>query len=159
MNCLQARAYIHLVASGERRQTALTHARQCSSCQRRLAPDLFLQSLLEMPDASETSPTRGFYERLRLRIDRELSLQSSPKKVLSNTWESAVLQLQSWVYAGSLAAIFILGLVVYSGGYSQPSTSGRDRLGEEISQTNEALASQIPLSEDEVLFALLSEDN
>ena len=158
MNCLQARAYIHLVASGERRQAALTHARQCPNCQHRLAPDLFLESLLDLPEPSEMSPTRGFYERLRLRIDRELALQSSTKKVLSNSWEGAVLQLQSWVYAGSLAAIFILGLVVYSGGYSQQSMSGRERLSED-SQSTEVLASQGPLSEDEVLFALLSEDN
>ncbi len=158
MNCLQARAYIHLVASGERRQAALSHARQCPHCHHRLAPDLVLQRLLDLPEPSDTNPTRGFYERLRLRIDRELALQTSAKK-LSNTWEGAVLQLQSWVYAGSLAAVFILGLVVYSGGYSQPSIAGRERSSEDISQTSEVLASQGPLSEDEVLFALLSEDN
>ncbi len=139
----------------------MLHASQCRQCQPDLKAELVLERLFHVTTPSEAVPPTDFYQQLRLRIDREVALQSSARRVLSSTWEGAVLQFQNWVYAGSLAAVFVLGLVVYSGGFASQTFAGRDRLSDAmISQRSEriVLTRPDPLSQDEVLFALMSED-
>jgi hypothetical protein len=161
MKCLEARAYVKFSADGKNRQEALLHASQCRACQPVLKAELILERLLEAGAASEVSRSEDTYRGIRMRINREIAGQSSARRVLSATWESAVLQFQNWVYAGSLAAVLVLGMVAYSGGFGQPSLAGRDRLSDAmISQRSErlVLTRPDPMSQDEVLYALLSED-
>ncbi len=161
MKCFQARVFIGLFAAGRTRREALLHASQCRSCQSKLLPEIVLDRLLDVTAPAEMAPSPDTYQQLRMRIDREVALQTSARRVLSSTWEGAVLQFQNWVYAGSLAAVLVLGLLVYSGGFAPQAPAGRDRLSDAmISQRSDrlVLTRPDPLSQDEVLFALLSED-
>jgi len=161
MSCFQARVLIIWFAAGDRRRQALLHTAQCARCSEILESELVLEKLLSVTAPPDIVPSPDFYQRLRQRIDREVALQASARRIFSNTWESTVLQFQNWVFAGSFAAILVLGFVVYSGRLSQPSMAGRDRISYAlISQRGEriVLTRTDPLSQDEVLFALLSED-
>ncbi|MEP7270082.1 MAG: hypothetical protein ABI882_01190 [Acidobacteriota bacterium] len=161
MTCFQARAYVRLFAGGTWRREALLHAGQCRKCQPGLKAELVLERLFNVTAPADTAPPEDFYQRLRLRIDHEVAFQTSARRVVSSSWEGAVLQFQSWVYAGSLAAVCVLGLIVYSGGFAPQALSGRDRLSDAmISQRSDrmVLTRPDPLSQDEVLFALMSED-
>jgi len=161
MSCFQARVSIICFAAGDRRRRALLHTDHCPRCSEVLKSELVLEKLLSVTAPPESEPAADFYQRLRQRIDREVALQASARRIFSNTWEATVLQFQNWVFAGSFAAILVLGFVVYSGRLSQPSMAGRDRLSYAmISQRGEriVLTRTDPLSQDEVLFALLSED-
>lgn len=161
MKCLEARAYIKLAADGKKRQQALLHANQCRACQPVLRTELILERLLDAGSQSEISQGEDTFRSIRMRINRELAQQSSARRVLSATWEGVVLQFQNWVYAGSLAAVLVLGMLAYSGGFGPQSPAGRDRLSDAmISQRSErlVLTRPDPMSQDEVLYALLSED-
>jgi hypothetical protein len=161
MSCFQARVLIIWFAAGDRRRQALLHTAHCARCSEILESELVLEKLLRVTAPPDSVPSPDFYQRLRQRIDREVALQASARRIFSNTWESTVLQFQNWVFAGSFAAILVLGFVVYSGRQSQPSMAGRDRISYAlISQRGEriVLTRTDPLSQDEVLFALLSED-
>ena len=167
MKCFEARAYIRFVADGKNRHEAVLHANQCRACQPVLKAELLLERLLEVGSTSEASQGsearqgEDTYRDIRARINVELAQQSSARRILSTTWEGAVLQFQNWVYAGSLAAVLVLGMVAYSGGFGTQSLAGRDRLSDAmISQRSErlVLTRPDPMSPDEVLYALLSED-
>lgn len=165
MTCLQARAYIKLFTAGGKRSEALMHASQCRACKGRLKEEIILDQLLDasisMKTDVSTEPSEDTYRQLRTRIDREVARQASARRLFSSTWEGVVLQFQNWVYAGSLAAILVLGMLVYSGGFGSQALTGRDRLSDAmISQRSErmVLTRPDPLSQDEVLYALLSED-
>lgn len=161
MKCLEARAYAKFAAEGRKRQEAMLHASQCRACQPVLKAEIILDRLLEAGSVHDLSQGDDTYRQIRMRIDRELARQSSARRVLSATWEAVVLQFQNWVYAGSLAAILVLGMVAYSGGFGQQPLAGRDRLSDAmISQRSErlVLTRPDPMSQDEVLYALLSED-
>jgi hypothetical protein len=160
MKCLEARAYIKFSAEGKNRHEAILHANQCRACQPAVRSEIILERLLEAGSHAEINPGEDTFGNIRARINREIVLQSSSRRV-SSTWEGAVLQFQNWVYAGSLAAVLILGMVAYSGGFGPQTLAGRDRLSDAmISQRSErlVLTRPDPMSQDEVLFALLSED-
>ena len=160
MTCFEARAYIKFSADGKNRHEAILHANQCRACQPAVRSEIILERLLEMGSRPEITPGEETFGNIRMRINREIALQSSSRRV-SITWEGAVLQFQNWVYAGSLAAVLVLGMVAYSGGFGPQTLAGRDRLSDAmISQRSErlVLTRPDPMSQDEVLFALLSED-
>ena len=161
MKCLEARAYIKFSLDGKNRHEAVLHASQCRACQPVLKAEIILERLLEVGSANETTQSEVTYAQIQMRIRREMARQSSARRVLSATWETVVLQFQNWVYAGSLAAVLILGVVAYSGGFGTQSLAGRDRLSDAmISRRSErlVLTRPDPMSQDEVLYAILSED-
>jgi len=161
MKCFEARAYIRFAADGKNRHEAVLHANQCRACQPVLKAELLLERLLEVGSTTQASQSEDTYRNIQARINVELAQQSSARRILSTTWEGAVLQFQNWVYAGSLAAVLVLGMVAYSGGFGTQSLAGRDRLSDAmISQRSErlVLTRPDPMSPDEVLYALLSED-
>jgi hypothetical protein len=161
MKCLEARAFIKFAVGGKNRHEAMLHASQCRACQPVLKAEIILERLLEIGSANEMTQSEDTYHNIRVRINRELTRQSAARRVLSATWEGVVLQFQNWVYAGSLAAVLVLGMLAYTGGLGQQSLAGRDRLSDAmISQRSErlVLTRPDPMSQDEVLYALLSED-
>lgn len=161
MTCFQAKTYARLALNANRRNEAMLHASQCRQCQSDLQADVVLERLLDVSEPTETAPSADFYAQIRHRIDRELMLQKTSKRGLSGNWEGAVLQFQNWVYAGSAAAILAFGFVLYSGGFAPQTLTGRDRLSDAmISQRSDrmVLTRPDPLSQDEVLYALMSED-
>lgn len=161
MTCFQAKAYIRLFATGGNRGRALQHAVQCLKCRSTLEPDLVLQKLMTVRESSDETLSPELYRQVTAKINRELTLQTSARRLLSTTWESTVLQLQSWVYAGSFAALLVFGLVFYSGELASQTVTSRDILSDAmISQQTDSLVltRTDPLSQDDALFALLSED-
>jgi hypothetical protein len=98
---------------------------------------------------------------LRARIRREGDRMDSTRRSLATTWESAILQFQKVVYAGGAAALLLAAFVVYSD-YRDSSNSSRDTgLMESLlsNRSERMIALQgEPLSQDEVLFAVLTEE-
>jgi len=168
MNCREAKSLIH---GSERNQgmklKAFDHISSCSSCKSSLGEDAIVARVLgeagrlerESSEASSLPPT--FMMQLRARIRRESDRVGSTRRSLATTWESAILQFQKVVYAGGAAVLLLAAFVVYSD-YRDSSNSSRDTGIMESLLSNRSermLALQgEPLSQDEVLFAVVTEE-
>ncbi len=170
MNCREAKSVIR--GSAERSEglklSAFDHISNCSSCNRSLHEDAIVARVMgeagrlhrESSEATSLPPT--FMMQLRARIRRESDRLGSTRKSLATTWESAILQFQNVIYAGSAAALLLVAFVVYSD-YSDTSNSSTRDAGimetmlADRSERMLALQGE-PLSQDEVLFAVVTEE-
>jgi hypothetical protein len=169
MNCREAKSLIR--GSAEHNQSlkhsAFDHISKCTACNRSLGEEAIVARVIgeaarlqrESSEASSLPPT--FMMQLRARIRREGDRMDSTRRSLATTWESAILQFQKVVYAGGAAALLLAAFVVYSD-YRDSSNSSRDTgLMESLlsNRSERMIALQgEPLSQDEVLFAVLTEE-
>ena len=168
MNCREAKSLIR--GSAERNQglmlSAFDHVSKCSACNRSLAEDAVVARVIggaarlqrESSETSSLPPT--FMMQLRARIRRENDRLGSTRRSLSTTWESAILQFQKVVYAGGAAALLLAAFVVYSD-YRDSESSRETGIMESLlsNRSERMLALQgEPLSQDEVLFAVVTEE-
>ena len=167
MNCNEARSVIKgsVSCSHATRLLAHDHLGECNSCRRAVGDDARVARVLSAAgegvrrsEASSLPPQ--FMMQLRSRIRRESDRLSSTRRAIGNTWEGAILQFQKVVYASGALALVLLGFMVYSEyGYDTRTQPGivesllSDR-GERLLATQ---AGQ--LSQDEVLFAVVNEEN
>ena len=168
MNCREAKSVVR--GSAERSEglklNAFDHISNCSSCNRSLYEDAIVARVmgeagrLHRESSEDTSLPPTFMMQLRARIRREGDRLGSTRKSLATTWESAILQFQNVIYAGSAAALLLVAFVVYSDYTS--NSPGRDAgimetMLADRSERMIALQGE-PLSQDEVLFAVVTEE-
>ena len=170
MNCREAKSVIRgsVDGSGALKLRAFDHISACSSCSRSVGEEAVVARVLgdagkivrESSEATSLPPT--FMMQLRSRIRRESDRLSTARRSLGTTWESAIVQFQNVVYTGGALALLLLGFVVYSE-YGNELRFGARESGIVESllsdRSEQMLASQGgPLSQDEVLFAVVTEE-
>jgi hypothetical protein len=161
-NCLWVQFISRLSSSSTRREGLRQHIYSCDSCRIKLRDDLILDKMIE---ARTTAPEEfhlpiGFYDGVRQRIGRlQLENTSAPAPLLG--WEAAILQLQRFILAGGAAAMLFIGLVAYADSRSSNSLQRDSGLEAFIAPTRGErmiITRAEPLSEDDVLFALVAEE-
>ena len=163
-NCLWVQFISRSSSSSIRREDLRQHIHSCDSCRISLRGELVLDKLLE---ARSTAPTVeefhlpvGFYDGVRQRIGR-LQLDNTGVQSPLPGWEAAILQLQRVILAGGAAAMLFVGLVAYADSRnSGPSTrdSGLEAYIAPTRGERMIITRAEPLSQDDVLFALVTEE-
>jgi hypothetical protein len=166
INCLWVQFISRLSSSSLslRREGLRQHIVSCASCRANLRPDLLLDKILE---TRETAPSAdafqlpvGFYDGVRQRIGR-LQLENAGAQTPLPGWEAAILQLQRFILAGGAAAMLFIGLVAYADSRNANSSQRESGLEAFIDPTRGErmiITRAEPLSQDDVLFALVTEE-
>lgn len=164
INCLWIQTISRLSASSGRRQELRQHIVSCDSCRTHLHQDLVLDRLLEAraaePIAVDFHLPVGFYDGVRQRIGR-LQLETGSASVPMLGWEAAILQLQRFILAGGAAAMIFVGLIAYADSRNSPLQPRESGLEAYIAPTRGErmiITRAEPLSQDDVLFALVTEE-
>ena len=167
-NCLWVQFISRL--SSSRRQGLREHISSCDSCRINLRHDLILDNLLKSRLAAPTAPTTptvdefhlpvGFYDGVRQRIGR-LQMDNAGAQSPMLGWEVAILQLQRFILAGGAAAMLFVGLVAYADSRNSGTSQRDSGLEAFIAPTRGErmiITRAEPLSQDDVLFALVAEE-
>jgi hypothetical protein len=163
-NCLWVQFISRSSSSSIRRQDLRQHIYSCESCRINLRGDLVLDKLLEAraatPSVEEFQLPVGFYDGVRQRIGR-LQLDSAGVQSPLLGWEAAILQLQRVILAGGAAAMLFVGLVAYADSRNSspsPRDSGLEAYIAPTRGERMIITRAEPLSQDDVLFALVAEE-
>lgn len=159
--CFAVRFKIRMGASPL--QPALTsHLDGCVGC-RAFAEPIVLQhrlfASLRVPPG-DIEPGPDFYVGIRRRIR---ILQAEPVSAQSVGWEAVVLQFQRVILSGAAAAALCIGLLAYSHSpAATPAVARESGLESYIRPTQGdriIITRSEPISQDDVLFALVTEDS
>jgi len=174
MNCNEARSVIKgsVSCSHASRLLAHDHIADCNSCRQAVGEDEIVARILRVSgdahrkSSEATSLPPLFMMQLRSRIRRESDRLASTRRTFTNTWEAGILQFQKVVYASGALALVLLGFMVYAEygpGYGNDTRTGTQAgiVESLLSDRGERLlATQAgQLSQDEVLFAVVNEEN
>jgi hypothetical protein len=162
--CLKLRLKIRLGAS-PLHPAFTSHWNDCPGCHA-FAEPIVLQhrlfsSLSVSPDVTEPGPDFYAGVRRRIRILQAEHLASAPAQSVG--WEGVVLQFQRVILSGAAAAALCIGLLAYSHSPTAvPAVARESGLESYIRPTQGdriIITRSEPISQDDVLFALVTEDS
>lgn len=156
ITCLRHRIATRLLGLAPSRD----HLERCADCRQLLAPDLLLDRLWREYGESERStdplPSADLYYKIRLRIAERRN------EAANSSWEVAVLRFQRAILTGTATAMIVVGLMAYAESRTEPQVAQRETgLESFIGPTTGdrmIITRNEPLSQDNVLFALVTED-
>ena len=170
MNCNEAKSVIKgsVSCSHATRLLVHDHISECSRCRRDLGNDAIVARVLGVAgdavrhSSEATSLPPLFMMQLRSRIRREADRVATTRRAISNTWEAGILQFQKVVYASGVLALVLLGFMVFSEYGNDARTGSQPGIVESLlsDRGERMVAAQAgQLSQDEVLFAVVNEEN
>lgn len=138
------------------------HLEDCSRC-RAFADPIILQYRLFSALRASQEPGPDFYDgvRRRIRILQAERLASVPSQSVG--WEAVVLQFQRVILSGAAAAALCIGLLAYSQSQNAAPVVARESGLESYIRPTQRdriiITRSEPISQDDVLFALVTEDS
>lgn len=138
------------------------HLTQCHRCRQTLEAEIVTSRILESLKGVEPQSTpTDFYIGIQRRI-RTIQAQQSFNTPIPMGWESVILQFQRVILSGAAVAALCIGLLAYAQSNQNNQSNNRESgLESYISPTQGdrmIITRSDPISQDDVLFALVTED-
>lgn len=137
------------------------HLAQCTRCREKATAEILTDKLLSsMKQVGTHAPPPDFFVGVQRRIR---TIQAQQNSSALTGWEGVILQFQRLILSGAAAAALCIGLLAYA--QSNPATQTNSResaLESYISPTQGdrmIITRSDPISQDDVLFALVTEDS